>query len=656
MIRGLHSNHDGQFLRTESNHLRQHKPSAASSSIRTLLFVCVVSSLMGSSIAIAKPGSKPPAKPAPAPIELGDADAPGFLGGADAPKQETPPPANNALANIRKDLEERQAKAAADAKPPAQEAAPTSPRRYSFQECIDFCKSKSQFEDADHRGIFEQCNNCQDIDKAIANSAEGEDTLIKTGTTYDPNAPKNQTHGAAGAHTAPTVASNDSCATAALAQYYALKENERNGSTPDEFISAHGCNRDKSTLSALQTTGQFTAMGVQAMAGAAGGVAQATVQAKAADAQTEGDIHKEALHSMATATYVSGTGNLIGGAALAVFASKAARISTNQDNDADAAAGATKGGPVNGSKLTRAGHAFRDLNGGDANDEKDAVRLNSEGLRDVRAGAAAKKDLSEKASNQALAQFVQGSVMLASGVASMVQAATLNKLADSMNTDVATTPTAAYNTVAAATPSGTVQDNVAPPNNTTGVLGDGVSSVTAADTEKEQNAPAGAIPPPLFGGGGNPGGLKDAPLGGGGGGMNGVGSSSGGGGGVSGGGGGGGAAGDGGDRPGGDQAVGDRTKFDSAGAGGAGFAAAGAGGNKRANDTGMDFGGLLSQFMPKQGAEDRKPASDIVNFGSAGTKSGGQSDTEQGILGPNSNLFARVTRTTVVEYTKGSIR
>lgn len=189
----------------------------------------------------------------------------------------------------------------------------------------------------------------------------------------------------------------------------------------------------------------------------------------------------------------------------------------------------------------------------------------------------------------------------------------------------------------------------------TGLGSDGSSAAVVEDPTNTD--PALPIPPPLFGGGGNPGGLQDAPVpmtGG----LIGNGTTSGGGGGGLGGFGGGGGGGDngGGGDPGWAEQLTDKTKFEGTGSGG-NFMAAGNRGGSRNQDTGMDINGLLARFMPQK--EDRMPSSIIDGYGNNGTIEGteGPGNVDDGsILGKNSNLFQRVSDTTMAQYKRGNLK
>jgi hypothetical protein len=257
---------------------------------------------------------------------------------------------------------------------------------------------------------------------------------------------------------------------------------------------------------------------------------------------------------------------------------------------------------------------------------------------------------------QALQSGMQMVVAAAGAASNMMQAQALEDEANQLGTGEGGPTGPGINPLNAEVPQGRADGGTPPPTLTPQAnVGSGGAAATA-EPDGASGGPPAALPPPLFGGGGNPGGLKDGappPSGG----TVGAGTTSGGGGGLgSAGGGGGGGADSAGDKAGGDGVGGPPTKFDSAGAGGGGFAAGPGGGGKRSQDTGMDLSGLLSQFMPKK-EEDRKPSS-ILDFSGKGKDgNAGPGNVDDGsILGPNSNLFMRVTTTTQTYYKKGHLR
>lgn len=174
----------------------------------------------------------------------------------------------------------------------------------------------------------------------------------------------------------------------------------------------------------------------------------------------------------------------------------------------------------------------------------------------------------------------------------------------------------------------------------------------------EDNAKAD-LPPPLLGpptGGG----LKDAPPPPGGGLVSNTGGGGGGGGLSGGGGGGGGPSGSSSENtnPSAPSLQGGVNKFDSAGGGG-GYASTGGGNSNRINSTGsMNFNEMLAKFLPKQGGEEEKDpkAKGILFDGPQGARGLASEPMDASILGPNSNLFKRVSSTMLSKLKQGSLR
>ena len=90
--------------------------------------------------------------------------------------------------------------------------------------------------------------------------------------------------------------------------------------------------------------------------------------------------------------------------------------------------------------------------------------------------------------------------------------------------------------------------------------------------------------------------------------------------------------------------------------GGGGFSTGG--GARKNQGTGMDINGLLAQFLPKKGEEKGGAGKSILDFQKGGGRgpAGAGGDDDGSILGPNSNLFLRVSSTTQMYYRRGAIR
>ncbi|MBI3557872.1 MAG: hypothetical protein HY074_16545, partial [Deltaproteobacteria bacterium] len=450
----------------------------------------------------------------------------------------------------------------------------------------------------------------------------------------------------------------------------------------------YGCSSSISTIETTQVTGQLTAQGVQVISQATSAVATASVQATAQQANSgapgtsSDDVHKKALESMASAQDAAAVTQGVGAAALTSIAVVETVVATRQSRTAKEVEGGLDvllthnklvkeyiADPTD-ENYQRVATDFSTNIGTDNADARTYLNKEKNANADpilmtfdedkIRTQLGVKKALATKAMGQAAQHYVQAGVLAVGAAVNEAEANALREAARAIGNDVSTGGPAApaFVTTVAGGPTSSLADTNSPNTGVTQTLGDAQSAATAEQTGPSGSAPAGAIPPPLFGGGSNPGGLKDAGPGVSGG-MAGVGSSSGGGGQASGGGGSGGGGGDsgGGDAKAGDETVGGKTKFEGAAAGAGGFAGPGSNGVRDKN-TGMNgLEGLLAGLQP--GAkDDRKPASDIVEFGKdkAAAKAQAQSDEEQGIMGPNSNLFKRVSNTTVSYYKVGKLK
>ena len=71
----------------------------------------------------------------------------------------------------------------------------------------------------------------------------------------------------------------------------------------------------------------------------------------------------------------------------------------------------------------------------------------------------------------------------------------------------------------------------------------------------------------------------------------------------------------------------------------------------------MDLGSLLAQFLPKkEGEENPNAAKSILDINGRNPASANAQNDDGSILGPNSNLFLRVSSTTQLYYKTGRIR
>lgn len=456
----------------------------------------------------------------------------------------------------------------------------------------------------------------------------------------------------------------------------------------DELVDEYGCTANADQLDTNETLNMVVNQGAQVSAKVAGDMAQFQAQKAARQPNADpNEIHRESLKAMGTASLTSaGITGSVGAAQLIMsvtefkMASRLNRAADETrgalDQDTDIACdqdfankqdqNAAKANPndleaqkpkCKRMKLGAAAHAI-----GTEDKEDTLAKDQSLGEGEVNAAIAEQKRLAKRAKQAAIQKLIMAGTNMAAatshtlaGLAYLEEANKLGPQAQETPVAVEQAPVAAQ----AAGPAGTINAESPPPTTGVNVAADALpSSLAAEEAEKDRPAPAGAIPPPLFGGNSPGGGLKepgkppsDSMVGPG----AGAGGGGAGGGGMPGGGAGGGdaTAQTGGDA---ETATGSNTKFEAAQSGG-GFASAGGGGGKRSHDTGMDIGGLLSQFMPKNGDE-RKPASDIVEFGKGerGAVSQAKMDQDNGILGKNSNLFLRVSTKTADHYKKGNLR
>ena len=135
------------------------------------------------------------------------------------------------------------------------------------------------------------------------------------------------------------------------------------------------------------------------------------------------------------------------------------------------------------------------------------------------------------------------------------------------------------------------------------------------------------------------------------------GTQSGGGGGLGGGGGGSGGGDSGaGEESGDNSQIGGISKYEATGGSGGTGGFASAGDKRRVNDTGqMNFNQLLEKFLGKQ-EKDPTGAPQGTGFGAAGARAPSSIEDDGSILGPNSNLFARVTNSMLANFKKGNLK
>ncbi len=473
----------------------------------------------------------------------------------------------------------------------------------------------------------------------------------------------------------------DECADAVRA---AMREGQSGCDTPDNCAKLHGCTADISTIKTTEVVSQVTTQGVQLVAQTTGAIAQMNVQASAqaaatgANGKTNDDVHRDALTAMATAQTEAAGAQLAGATTLTVTAAVEAYTASVQSDSVKKISAKMdvllKHNDLVKDYIADPSRENYELVHNDYKDNMGTLGTNPNMINQessaksadpalmqfdegrIRAALGTKKALADKASGLALQHGVQAGVLAAGGALNLAQASMLRDQRDAMGSgDITTSGAPEFHAIVAGGPNGALVDTSAPPGGITQTLGDGAAATAAEAAQDTTKAPVGAIPPPLFGGAANPGGLKDASPGVSGG-LAGTGSSSGGGGSAGGGSGsGGGSDSGGGADKAGDEAVGSKTKFEGAASGAGGFASNSSG--TRDKNTGMSADGILAGLLGAKG-DDRKPASDIVNFGKNGAaaKAQAKSDEEEGILGKNTNLFTRVSKTTVSYYKTGKLK
>ena len=454
-----------------------------------------------------------------------------------------------------------------------------------------------------------------------------------------------------------------------------------NAPSANSYKKNFGCNSDKDAIATYTTANQILGMTQSAGASVAAGAATASVQTSAQQAMESGDpmaVQRAAMRSMGTAQLTAGSLQAGVGITQLIFGANELAIQNRQNAaakaDGVAAADTTDTGinvvekrehrgdtaspnPVSG-QYAVAGAVNYLTSGGEA--ENSVADAETKGKAQILASQDTHKTIANQASTQALTTMLQGTMNVANG-GMQVAMGTLNLVNAPPDTpaNASGLALAGPNYFGAGTGTGaplTGENNVnsitpfGPPIQAGGPVTAGASGDAGPQVQ---------IPPPMFGGNGSPGGLASAPPPGGGDGMIGAGTTTGnnGGGGL---GGGGEGLNPSNDPKTGDAIVGAPSKFESGGAGGSTFAA-GAALQKRANsDTGMDLNGLLSQLLGNKNNNDNKPTSDIVNYTPGGrtlaSNGGAGSDEADGILGPISNLFKRVSSTTWSNYQHGNLK
>lgn len=421
----------------------------------------------------------------------------------------------------------------------------------------------------------------------------------------------------------------------------------------------YGCESRENWIDNTAAIGDALNMGVgftaQIAAASATSNAQKSYYENPNDA---GRTHQTALREMGKAT--SNTGKLqigVGGAQAALSAAqlKFASMQKKRIKEIQAEAG-TSYEVEDGQGYSAEGLAAEmvsNMKAGTSVEER-----NNEGKGSTADSIARMKQIESKGDAAALKSFMQGATNAVAGTLKVVEGQSMIDQANSMTDAVPVNP---VGPLAPSSDDGYYGDSVAPPMVSGGTGYDEGFAATAEEIEEEKlaNAP---LPVPNGGAsGGNSGGLKDGQIGGG---FNGptsgpAGTTAGGGGAGGGGSGGTSAKADGPDKPPGADVLtgGGSGKFEG-NSGGMAFGAGGAA--KRAEGgTGMDLNGLLAQFLPKKDEEEGARGPGILEYGANGnarTPAGDDQSNVGGVLGPNANLFSRISTTTMDYYKKGNLK
>lgn len=433
---------------------------------------------------------------------------------------------------------------------------------------------------------------------------------------------------------------------AALMQYI-----EDNG-IRNEMEDKYNCDADEDTLHAFEVTSQMLDVSMQVGTGISSGIAVANTQNAALNGE---DVFVEGAQQMKNTMIATGTQQSIVGAGQIVMSIAAGTMKGKHSDGIEAldtaqqqqGSRAVSGGSKDQRGMSAVGASVylrQDEDNVDAKEVEGIGRQQMDAMRGVHSEMKAK-------ANATMTQLViQGAMNAAGGAAKLAQGL-LMEVPDAADTSSDLPP------LTAATPNGVVEEGVAPPSFDPTATGNEIVADGLEDTT-DNGGTGGDIPPPLLGAGPG-GGLKESPVPGGGGGFLGAAGTSSGGGGSGGGGlGGGGPSADGGGESGSESLATGAVKFDPAGGGNAGVGfAGGAGAARRNGDTGMDLNGLLAQFLPKKEETGRAPAGSILDYGDGKKKTIGPGDQDDGsILGPNSNLFMRVSNTMMTKFKKGSLQ
>ena len=370
-----------------------------------------------------------------------------------------------------------------------------------------------------------------------------------------------------------------------------------------------------------------------------------------------GKTHQTALKEMGTATKNTGKMQIgAGGAQLAISVFQLSRASAqkkrikNLKSEAGKKAFETEDGSYSAEGLAA------QMTSNNRAEVSGVDERNNEGKGNTAQSIAKMKQIEAKGDAAALKSVMTGGMNTVAGYLKYKEGQAMIDQANNMKDAIPVNPTSP---LAPSSDDGYQGGTVAPPIVNSGSLQEEGFAQTAEEKEEEKLAGA---PLPLPGGGGpggNSGGLKDGQFSGGG--FNGpvagpAGTTSGGGG--AGGGGGTSPSAGGADKPAGSDVVtgGGSGKFE--GSGGVAFGGGGAGSKKNDDGTGMDINGLLAQFLPKKDEEGANGPS-ILEYGANSngrSLAGDDQNNSGGVLGPNANLFSRISTTTMDYYKKGNLK
>jgi len=436
----------------------------------------------------------------------------------------------------------------------------------------------------------------------------------------------------------------------------------------EKIESKYSCDASITVLDVAEKIDQGMKVAATVTTGVVTGMAQYEVQKASGDPNQ--NVHRVANDQMANSMVKTGMMQTGMGAVQFIFKGIAGLDINREQNTAlkdlnkyntDPNEVAKTGNQQTEADLTNAGATMAVLDRKAAAGPEAAEEYNAEGEGYVQSSRNVHREVKDRAAQTSATGFIEGALNLAQGILSW-------KLGSDMKCDEDNTSPACLGPMASPPPplvGGSpeqVEASGSVPVPMPGVSGGDASPVIAEGVENlEEEAFDDRFPLPGGGGGGGGGNnLLQRPdphkanfV---------AGTGSGTGGSVGGGGGGGGGSAPRGNEKGGVEKTlsASGKKFgDSLAAGGAGFGSSG-GAAKRSDGTNMDMGGLfdkLGNLLPNNRKE-KKEDSSILDFGTRGIASAGSgTEVDDGtILGRNSNLFLRVSNTTMTYYKKGRLK